>query len=124
MRRRSFAGNPADPECSHFRPGTPFSHRPPSCIPFSTQMDVNPSESVTLGSVMERADAPVGVAILTFNRREEVLRTIAHAFALPERPPVVVVDNGSTDGTGAAVRSVFPWIHVVRSEKNLGAAGR
>jgi GT2 family glycosyltransferase len=36
----------------------------------------------------------------------------------------VVVDNGSTDGTAAAVRSGFPEVELVASPENLGAVGR
>ncbi|MBO9555476.1 glycosyltransferase family 2 protein [Cellulomonas sp.] len=39
------------------------------------------------------------------------------------RMDVVVVDNGSTDGTAARVAELHPWVRVVRSEVNLGFAG-
>jgi GT2 family glycosyltransferase len=35
----------------------------------------------------------------------------------------VVVDNGSVDGSVEAARRRFPWIRVLRSERNLGFAG-
>jgi GT2 family glycosyltransferase len=70
------------------------------------------------------ADGRVAAVMITFNRREEVLRTLEHMTALPERPRVVVVDNGSTDGTAGAVGARFPGVEVLRSEANLGAAGR
>ncbi|WP_010545196.1 glycosyltransferase family 2 protein [Sphingomonas elodea] len=35
---------------------------------------------------------------------------------------VVLVDNGSTDGTTAMVRRDFPWVRVVQSGSNLGFA--
>lgn len=44
--------------------------------------------------------------------------------ALPERPPVVVVDNGSSDGSAAAVRTTFPSVSVLEPGRNLGAAAR
>ena len=66
----------------------------------------------------------VSVVVLTYNRREEVLRTLTHLSALAERPAIVVVDNASTDGTAAAVARAFPEVTVVRQEKNRGAAGR
>ncbi|HET6529649.1 MAG TPA: glycosyltransferase [Actinoplanes sp.] len=62
--------------------------------------------------------------MITYQRREEALASIARLVALPERPPVVVVDNGSSDGTAAAIRARFPQVRVVALGVNLGAVGR
>jgi GT2 family glycosyltransferase len=62
--------------------------------------------------------------ILTYERRELALRAVARALALPERPEIVVVDNGSRDGTAQALASVGERVRVLRSPRNLGAAGR
>lgn len=67
---------------------------------------------------------PVTVVIATMDRRDNVLTTLDQLAALPERPPVVLVDNGSTDGTAAAVRRAHPEVVVVEPGRNLGAAGR
>jgi GT2 family glycosyltransferase len=61
--------------------------------------------------------------MITWNRRDEVLRTLARLNALPERPSIILVDNGSGDGT-AAVRERFPMVEVIEAGTNLGAAGR
>ena len=45
----------------------------------------------------------VPVVIVSRDRRERLLSTLARLAALPERPAVVVVDNGSRDGTADAV---------------------
>jgi GT2 family glycosyltransferase len=66
----------------------------------------------------------VGVVVITWQRREEALAAVARLRALPEQPPVVLVDNGSTDGTAAAVRERFPDVDVVALPENLGAVGR
>jgi GT2 family glycosyltransferase len=66
----------------------------------------------------------VGVVVITWQRREEALAAVARLRTLPERPPVVVVDNGSTDGTAAAVRERFPDVDVVALHENVGAVGR
>ncbi len=68
--------------------------------------------------------ASVSVVIMTRNRRGDLMRTLEHMSALPERPPLVVVDNGSTDGTGAAVAEDYPEVTLLRSEDNLGAVAR
>lgn len=67
---------------------------------------------------------PVTVAVITWNRRDELLATLARLAALPERPPVIVVDNGSTDGTADEVRRRHPGVRLVPLPRNAGAAGR
>ena len=70
------------------------------------------------------APVPVTVVIATQDRRDTVLTTLGHLAALPERPPVVLVDNGSCDGTAEAVRRAHPDVVVLEPGRNLGAAGR
>src|SRR3954464_1387568 len=62
--------------------------------------------------------------MITRDRRASLGRTLAGRGGLPERPPVIVVDNGSTDGTPAWVRKHFPHHQLIESDENLGAAGR
>jgi GT2 family glycosyltransferase len=64
------------------------------------------------------------VVIATRNRREGLLATLARQTALPERPTIIVVDNGSADGTADAVRESFPSIEVVELGENHAAAAR
>jgi GT2 family glycosyltransferase len=66
----------------------------------------------------------VGVVIATRDRRDSVLATLARLATLPERPPVVVADNGSRDGTPQAVRSGFPAVQVLELGRNAGGAAR
>ena len=65
----------------------------------------------------------IGVAIVSFNTRE-LLRACLdslRACGLPLR--VVVVDNVSTDGSAAMVRSCFPEVELIDAGRNLGFAG-
>lgn len=55
----------------------------------------------------------VTVVIGTRDRREQALATVRRLRSLPERPPVIVVDDGSIDGTADAVRHAFPDVVVV-----------
>jgi GT2 family glycosyltransferase len=66
----------------------------------------------------------VTVVVITRDRLESVLRTVARLRGLPEAPSVVVVDNASSDDTAAVLQTTFPDVDVVRLAHNLGAAGR
>lgn len=68
--------------------------------------------------------APVSVVMITRDRRDSTLRSLQHLVDLPERPPVIVVDNGSGDGTADAVGVRFPSTTLIALENNRGAAGR
>jgi GT2 family glycosyltransferase len=68
--------------------------------------------------------ARVSVVMLTHDRRERALHGLRALAALPERPPIVVVDNASSDGTPEAVRRELRGIRVIELEENIGAAGR
>jgi GT2 family glycosyltransferase len=66
----------------------------------------------------------VVAVVLTWNGREDTLACLASLEAAPDRPDaIVLVDNGSSDGTADAVRERFPDVELVRSEENLGFAG-
>ena len=69
-------------------------------------------------------DPRCALVLLTHDRRAEICAAVERALALPERPELVVVDNGSRDGTSRALAARWPGLHVVRSDRNLGAAGR
>ncbi|WP_447987350.1 glycosyltransferase family 2 protein [Nitrospira sp. Nam74] len=73
---------------------------------------------------MALPDCTVTVVVLTHNRAEEVLRTLKRLLSLPERPAIIVVDNGSTDGTADILASRLPGIRIIALERNIGAAGR
>ncbi|MDT0276449.1 glycosyltransferase family 2 protein [Blastococcus goldschmidtiae] len=65
----------------------------------------------------------VGVVVATRNRRESLLRSLARLDA-PGGAPITVVDNGSTDGTPAAVRAAHPRVTVRELGRNQGAVAR
>ncbi|GHJ32872.1 glycosyl transferase [Streptomyces hygroscopicus subsp. sporocinereus] len=66
----------------------------------------------------------VGVVVATRDRAERLATTLEHLTALPERPPVVVVDNDSTDHTRAMVAERFPQVRVLGQPVNRGALAR
>lgn len=70
------------------------------------------------------SSTPVSVIVLSYNTRELTLACLER-FASDARDAgwqVIVVDNGSHDETSSAVRQMFPWVEVVRSEQNRGFA--
>jgi GT2 family glycosyltransferase len=63
--------------------------------------------------------------MITRNRCAEALATVDGLVSLPESPPVIVVDNGSTDGTIGQLTVRFgDRVKVVPLARNAGAAGR
>ena len=66
----------------------------------------------------------VTVVVATRNRRGELLRTLGMLTRLPERPPVIVVDNGSADGSAEAAAQSFPGVEIVALARNAGTAAR
>jgi GT2 family glycosyltransferase len=71
-----------------------------------------------------KARPRISVVLLTYNRSAQVLETIARLIALPDRTQLIVVDNGSTDGTPEHIAACFPGVTLLTAQKNLGAAGR
>ncbi|MFT4063598.1 glycosyltransferase family 2 protein [Paraburkholderia sp.] len=66
----------------------------------------------------------ISVVVLTYNRADELCATLERLLALPEKPPIFVADNGSTDDTVARIKARYPTVRVVECGDNLGAAGR
>ena len=79
---------------------------------------------VASGGPAGSGDRRVSVVVATRNRRASLLRTLARLEALAERPPLVVVDNASSDGTPVAVRTQFPAARVISLAENLGPRAR
>jgi GT2 family glycosyltransferase len=79
---------------------------------------------MAMGARPGETAARVGIVVVTRDRREELLATLGRLAALAERPPIVVVDNASADGSAAAAADRFPGVDVVALRVNLGGAAR
>src|ERR1700712_1799164 len=62
--------------------------------------------------------------IATRNRREGLLRTLHQLITTDPDRPLIVVDNGSFDGTVARGASLYPQVTVIPLRGNLGATAR
>ncbi len=66
----------------------------------------------------------VSTVVITHNRRDELERTLRHMTGLTDCGPIIVADNGSTDGTADLVRRKFPQVTLLPFADNLGAVAR
>jgi GT2 family glycosyltransferase len=64
------------------------------------------------------------VISLNWNRKEDILRTLEGIHKEDYEPKeILVVDNGSEDGSSAEVSSRFPQVRLIALPTNLGVAG-
>ena len=70
------------------------------------------------------AERRVTVVVATRDRLPSLLRVLDNLRALPEQPPVIVVDDGSREELRDAVRGRHPDVEVVRLPVSHGAAAR
>lgn len=69
------------------------------------------------------ASVRVIATLTSFNRRDATLACLARLESAARQagldPRAVLVDDGSTDGTAAAVRSSYPWVEVIEGDGSL-----
>lgn len=74
---------------------------------------------------MTQSHPRVAVIILTWNQRDltlDCLRSLSASDYPQEFHQIIVVDNGSQDGTAAAIRAAYPSVVVLENAENLGFA--
>jgi GT2 family glycosyltransferase len=72
----------------------------------------------------EHASGRVAVVVVNWNGRDDTLACLASLQAVEYAPlDILVVDNGSTDGSVAAVRAEFAGVSLIETGRNLGFAG-
>ena len=72
------------------------------------------------GQFFDDVNSPATVVITTKNRLQELRNAVVSALAQTAKPKVLVMDDGSTDGTYDRVRREFPQVQIHRSEASLG----
>jgi GT2 family glycosyltransferase len=75
-------------------------------------------------AVQERAPGRLSVVVATRDRREELLEALERLTSLNPGTPIVVVDNGSVDGTLDAVALNYPAVRTIALGENRGAVAR
>lgn len=60
------------------------------------------------------------VVIVTFNRKDDLRNAVASALSQTGGVEVLVLDDGSTDGTAEMMRDEFPQARYDLSDKNMG----
>jgi len=72
------------------------------------------------------SQVPTGIDIIIPNWNGKMLLPACLSSLQSQRQPgihVIVVDNGSTDGSASFVRDEFPWVEVVLLPENRGFSG-
>jgi glycosyltransferase involved in cell wall biosynthesis len=64
--------------------------------------------------------SPATVVITTKNRVDDLRKAVASALVQTANPEIIVMDDGSTDGTAEVMRREFPQVRLHRSEFSLG----
>ena len=77
-----------------------------------------------VSATSESATCRVAVAILNWNGEAHLKRFLPSVVAYTgDADRVVVIDNGSDDGSLALLRKEFPSVHLVALDENHGFAG-
>ncbi|OGU28514.1 MAG: hypothetical protein A2057_02180 [Ignavibacteria bacterium GWA2_35_9] len=66
----------------------------------------------------------VAIIILNYNKKDDIIECLESIFKMDYKYfEVIVVDNGSHDGSVDAIKNKYPDVHLIESIKNLGASG-
>ncbi|TWU55215.1 glycosyltransferase family 2 protein [Rubripirellula reticaptiva] len=60
------------------------------------------------------------VVIASRNRKDELLCALKSCVSQTTLPEIIVVDDGSSDGTSESVRQFFPKVRLIRHERSVG----
>lgn len=73
--------------------------------------------------MMQDAKPLVSIVILNWNGGTEVIAGVEHVLRQTyENLELIVVDNGSTDGSREVIEKRFPQLHIIENKRNLGFA--
>lgn len=81
---------------------------------------------MSVNNIKENVLPFVSIIILNYNGKkflDKCLLSISEVSYPVERLEVILVDNASSDCSVSYVNAKYPWVHVVRLEKNYGFTG-
>src|SRR5574337_1265165 len=84
----------------------------------ASRLGTHPSQPAT-----EAASVPeLSIVLVCWNNKDYLEPCLRSLFAagLRNRYDVVVVDNGSTDGSQAMLRTLFPQVELIENDQNAG----
>ena len=83
------------------------------------------SDTLALAPIERHHTATLSIVVLSYNRKPALLHTLDRLRESPvtRDAEIVVVDNGSGDGSAEAVRTDAPWARLVALEANEAIAG-
>ncbi|MCG3121832.1 MAG: hypothetical protein GIKADHBN_00203 [Phycisphaerales bacterium] len=95
--------------------------KPPQPVPLPT---VEAERLRLFESVAPRAEVPLSIVVLSFNRKDVLRSTLGRLVRSPStrHAEILVVDNGSRDGSDAMVACEFPMVTLLRQPTNSGVA--
>lgn len=86
-------------------------------------MELKPQIPEPMEEISPISEPKIAAIILTYNHYEDTAECLESIKALTlngNQLKVILVDNGSTDGTPELVRTNFPFVEVIENSKNLG----
>lgn len=71
------------------------------------------------------SQTPLSIVLLTYNTQHLILSCLASLAGMAKQKgwQIIVVDNGSTDGSAVAIAEMYPQVDLITSSVNLGYAG-
>lgn len=73
---------------------------------------------------MNSTSPKIAAVVVTYNRKDDVIKTLHSILGQDPGLDIIVVDNNSSDGTEHIVKDINPnRIHYLRQRENLGSAG-
>jgi len=66
----------------------------------------------------------LSIIVINWNTKEDLLHCLESIFKMGTgiQREVIVVDNGSRDGSGVEVKKAFPTVHLIQNDRNIGFA--